>query len=97
MAEVPGTRHHRGAAVVVDSHEGGGDIEVEVWPDYFDMPAARRIGPAVLDHPHVRVEALGLAPEIAFTQAQARALARQLDAAADAAEATPNTRTALPA
>jgi hypothetical protein len=97
VAEVPGTRHHRGATVVVDGHDGGADIKIAVWPDYFDMPAARRNGPAVLDQPHVQVEARGLAPEIAFTPAQARALARQLDAAADAAEATPDTRTALPA
>lgn len=95
--DIPATRHHRGATMLVQGHDGGRDVELAVWPDYFDMPPARRSGPAVLDQPHVRVEARRLAPEIALTPAQARALARQLDAAADAAEATPDTRTSLPA
>ncbi|ROO62973.1 hypothetical protein EDC02_4982 [Micromonospora sp. Llam0] len=66
-----------------------------MWPDYFDMPAVRRAGPPVLDEPHVRVELRSPDPEIALTPEQARALARQLNAAADAVDATPGTRAAL--
>jgi hypothetical protein len=95
--DVPGTRHHRGITTLVSGHDGVGDVEIAVWPDYFDMPVARRRGPTVEDQPHVRIEARRLAPEIALTPAQARALARQLDAAADAADATPDTRAPLPA
>ncbi|WP_326550101.1 DUF6907 domain-containing protein [Micromonospora sp. NBC_01813] len=93
--DVPGTRHHRGTTALVDAHDGGDNVQLAVWPDYFDMPASRRAGPSVLDEPHVRVELRSLDPEIALTPEQARALARQLSAAADAVDATPDTRAAL--